>query len=86
MNPSLPLLYGLPKIHKDHVLSRPMVSYVTATTHQLCKFLNKWFKCNTNFRPRYSLKKTFDLINRLKDIEIPKKLNFVIFLRHQFIY
>ena len=33
------LLYGLPKVHKQAVPFRPIVSFVTSHTYQLSKFL-----------------------------------------------
>ena len=35
----VPLLYGLPKVHKQAVPLRPIVSFVTSLTYQLSKFL-----------------------------------------------
>jgi hypothetical protein len=35
-----PLFYGLPKIHKDNVPLRPIVSFVSSPTYQLSKYLS----------------------------------------------
>ncbi|XP_045460984.1 uncharacterized protein LOC123671279 [Harmonia axyridis] len=40
MNPRIPLLYALPKIHKENCPMRPIVSYTHAPSLKLCKFLN----------------------------------------------
>ena len=34
-----PLMYGLPKVHKQDVPLRPIVSFVSSPTYQLSKFL-----------------------------------------------
>jgi len=36
-------LYGLPKLHKDSVLIRPVVSFINAPTYNFCSFLDSWF-------------------------------------------
>ena len=51
MNPSPPMLYGLPKVHKTGMPLRPVVSYVSTPTYLLAKFLDRWFKSTTDFTP-----------------------------------
>ena len=41
-NPRLPRLYGLPKVHRSNCPMRPIVSFTSAPTYNLCKHLNKW--------------------------------------------
>lgn len=36
VNPSVPILNELPKIHKLDIPMRPVVSYVTAPAYKLC--------------------------------------------------
>jgi len=62
MNPRLPRLYGLPKIHKSNIPIRTIVSFISTPTYRLCQYLDKWFKNAAQFRPRYSLSNTSDLI------------------------
>ena len=63
MNPVPPRLYGLPKLHKQGVSIRPVVSYISSPTYRLCKFLDNWFKKQTNFQPQFSVKNTLELVN-----------------------
>ena len=49
MNPGPPLLYGLSKVHKPSMRVRPVVSYVSAPTYLLAKFLDRWFKSVVDF-------------------------------------
>jgi len=67
MNPVLPRLYGLPKLHEESVPIRPVVSFINAPTYNLCGFIDSWFKSFTKFQPRYSVKNTVDLVDRIKD-------------------
>jgi len=41
MNPGPPMLYGLPKVHEPSLPVRPVVSYVSAPTYLLAKFLDR---------------------------------------------
>ncbi len=40
-NSILPQIYGLPKIHKENVPLRPIVSAIGSPTHNLAKFIVK---------------------------------------------
>ncbi|CAK1596620.1 unnamed protein product [Parnassius mnemosyne] len=73
MNPQAPILYGLPKIHKEHVPIRPVVSYIGAPAYFLAKKLNSLLREKSGFNPTYSLKNGLDLISKIKDIHIPPK-------------
>lgn len=71
MNPRSPLLYGLPKIHKENIPMRPVVSYIGAPAYNLAKFLNNYIKIKSSFNPQYSLSNSLDLINKIKNVHIP---------------
>ena len=76
--PSLPYLYGQPKIHKKDVPLRPIVSNVNCPSYKLAKWLAKELSpLLGNFSPSH-LKHNTDLLNRLKNI-IPKKQKFISF-------
>jgi len=68
MNPIPPRIYGLPK---EGTPLRPIVSYISSPTYRLCKHLDYWFKMTTNFRPAYSVKNTTELIDKIKNFNIP---------------
>ena len=40
-------LYGFPKVHKDNIPIRPIVTFCAFPTYNLC--LDTWFKKSTNF-------------------------------------
>ena len=44
INPVLPMLRGLPKAYKPGISLQLIVSYVSAPTYLLAKFLHRWFK------------------------------------------
>ena len=76
--PSLPYIYGLPKIHKVETPLRPIVSNVNCPTYQLSKWLTKELSPLLGSFSNAHLKHNVDLINRLKDI-IPGKQKFISF-------
>ena len=71
MNPTLPRLYGLPKTHKENNPLRPVVSYISAPTYHLCKYLDSYFKSITSFRPEHSVINSYDLIEKIQDFNFP---------------
>ena len=64
-NPSIPLAYGLPKLHKEGSPLRPVVSYLSSPSYRLAKYLDKWFKQNSCFDPHLSIKNSSELISTL---------------------
>lgn len=71
MNPQPPKLYGLIKLHKDNLPIRPVVSYVKAPCKNLCTELIKPILEHTKFSATFALKNSQDLINKIKNLEIP---------------
>ena len=49
-NPQAPRLCGFPKIHKDGSPMRPVISFVSAPSYKLAKYLDIWFKQLIDFR------------------------------------
>lgn len=69
MNPEAPILYGLPKLHKPNIPIRPVVSYTTAPTYRLCKFLNTYIRELLEFQPKYGVKNSIELIHKIQNFE-----------------
>ena len=76
--PSLPYIYGLPKVHKAQMPLRPIVSNVNCPTYQLSKWLTKELSPLLGSFSNAHLKHNVDLINRLKNIS-PGKQKFISF-------
>uniref|UniRef100_A0A1B0GHU6 Putative reverse transcriptase n=1 Tax=Lutzomyia longipalpis TaxID=7200 RepID=A0A1B0GHU6_LUTLO len=64
-----PRIYGLPKIHKENVPLRPIVSCVESPTHNLSRFCNDILKNITEKSP-YKLKNSYDFVNHIKDLVV----------------
>jgi hypothetical protein len=72
MNPRSPCLYGLPKIHKESMPMRPVVSYIGAPAYKLAKKLNSLLRTKSSFNPKYSLRNSLDLINKIQSVPLPR--------------
>ena len=65
----LPRIYGLPKIHKPNVLSRPIVSFVGSATYNLSKFLKNVLSPVVG-TTKYSVKNSKEFVDLLSSIKI----------------
>lgn len=79
MNPRPPLLTCLPKIHKEGTPMRPVVSYINAPAYKLAKKLNTIFRSGVDFNPKFTVKNSLDLIDKIKDISVPLNAKLVSF-------
>lgn len=79
MNPLPPRLYGLPKLHKPNIPIRPVVSYNSAPAYKLTHKVNQILRDTVNFNPKYSIKNSLDLIEKIKDVQIPLNAKIVSF-------
>lgn len=68
-NPSVPMLYGLPKIHKSGNKMRPIVSCCNSPTSKLSKWVSHELE-DLNITMEFEVKNTQDLVERLKNIKI----------------
>ncbi|XP_050507847.1 uncharacterized protein LOC126885334 [Diabrotica virgifera virgifera] len=71
MNPTTPLLRGLPKIHKPNIPIRPVVNFSNSPCSKLASFLNSNLKKLTNFTNPYSVLSSVDLANKIKNTTVP---------------
>ena len=65
MNPQAPKLYGTIKLHKDNHPTRPVVDYTHAPTVKIAKFLVNKLKQEIKFNPIYTVKNSYELIDKL---------------------
>jgi predicted GIY-YIG superfamily endonuclease len=79
MNPTAPRFFGLPKIHKNDIPIRPVVSCVSTPNHLLAKKLNEIFRELSQFSAEYSVKNSVDFVNKLSVKKIHKKCMLVSF-------
>ncbi|XP_045482952.1 uncharacterized protein LOC123686796 [Harmonia axyridis] len=71
-NPKIPKLYGLPKLHKDNIPIRPIVSYINTPVYKISKFLSDKLKDLTEFKPTYGIKNSGQLVDSLRNLQIPE--------------
>ena len=76
--PSLPYIYGQPKIHKKDVPLRPIVSIVNCPKYRLSKWLTKELSSLLGCFSNSHIKHNIDLLNRLKYIK-PGNQKFISF-------
>lgn len=68
-NPSVPLMYGLPKVHKSANKMRKIVSNINSPFSNITKWLVNELKKFGPFNG-FSVKNTFDFVEKVQDIEI----------------
>lgn len=61
-----PKLYGLPKIHKENIPMRPIVSFCSSPTYELSKYLANILKPLTD-HSRHRVINTEEFVNRIKN-------------------
>lgn len=79
MNPSPPVLYSLPKLHKVDCPMRPVVSYITAPAYKICNKHNTILPKLINFSSKYAIKNSLQLVDNLKDLQLPPNSKLVSF-------
>jgi len=65
-----PYIYGLPKLHKNNIPLRPIVSTIGSATYNLSKFLSN-ILANILGNNEYHIKDSWDFHNFIKDKKIP---------------
>lgn len=72
MNPRSPIFYGMPKIHKENIPIRPVVSYINVPIYRICNLINttlpKMMKCKSD----YSINNSSEFINKTKNLLLNK--------------
>ncbi len=63
-----PVLYGLPKLHKNGIPMRPITDYRHTPGHKLSIFLKRILKCLISRHP-YTLKNSYKFIEQIDDLK-----------------
>jgi hypothetical protein len=79
MNPHAPRFFGLPKLHKQGIPIRPVVSFVNAPCSKVAHKMNTIFRQKTNFSPKYGIKNALDLVEKISNIPAPTSYKLVSF-------
>ncbi|XP_043257984.1 uncharacterized protein LOC122400526 [Colletes gigas] len=67
--PQPPKLYGLPKIHKDNIPLRPIVSAINSPTHNLAKYLCRVLQPLTGNTSSH-IKNSTDFVKKINNIRV----------------
>ena len=65
--------YGLTKVHKDNLPVRPIISNIGTYNYNLAKYLSEVLERNFIEKFKYTLKDSFDFINRLSKRQLEEK-------------
>lgn len=69
-NANHPKLYTLPKIHKENVPMRPIVSSINSVTYEISKFIADILKVSFQERNEYNIKDTFAFVDKIKGLTL----------------
>lgn len=78
-NSATPRIYGIPKIHKEGVPLRPIISNIDGHTKHLAKFLADILKLAFHDYNEFRVKDSFSFAERMKDMMIPEDYSLVSF-------
>nr|XP_022909888.1 uncharacterized protein LOC111421016 [Onthophagus taurus] len=79
MNPKIPRLYALPKLHKQNMPIRPIITSIDSSTYKISKFLIDIFKTNINFQPTHTIRNRSEIITELSTMSLPKDFTILSF-------
>ena len=66
-------MYGLPKIHKEHIPLRPILSAIGTHNYKLAKYLTSFILPVSGSKGNHSAKDTFDFLSRVSSLDIRDK-------------
>ncbi|KAK5647062.1 hypothetical protein RI129_005526 [Pyrocoelia pectoralis] len=70
MNPMIPRLYALPKIHKLNYPMRPIVAFTNTPVSKLSNWLNHILRSALNFQFPYAIKNSIELSRELSKFKV----------------
>lgn len=82
LNPKMPTLYGMPKLHKLNIPIRPIISSIGSPAYKLNKHLTHLLTNKYKFDSKHSVKNTNEFIKELKTIKLEptnKKIRMISF-------
>ena len=62
-------MYDLPKLHKQQIPFRPILSMIKSPHHKLAKFLNSLLEPVLTYYSQFVVKDSFQVIERIKNIK-----------------
>ena len=71
-NSTSPLYYGLPKIHKENIPLRPIISCINSPTRGLSLLFSNILSSSFNTFNKFRIKDTFELVHKIRHKIIPQ--------------
>jgi transposase-like protein len=79
LNPSAPVIRGLPKIHKDNIPIRPVINWKQAPAYKLAKFSSQLLQTHIPLPNTFNVKNSLHLMNDLMEIPYQQDIQLVSF-------
>lgn len=79
MNPHIPQLKSLIKLHKPDKSIRPIVTNINTPASKIAKALQSYITNDLKFKSKFSINNSTELIDKIKDIHISNKTKLISF-------
>jgi hypothetical protein len=79
LNPTIPSIRGLPKVHKENCPIRPIINWQNAPAFKIAKLLNKLIPANTPLPNIFNVKNSIQLTKDLTEITFSSSLKLASF-------
>jgi hypothetical protein len=68
-NPKMPIMHGLPKIHKEGDKMRAIIASIKTPTYKISKYVVKKFE-ELNYPRGFAIKNSFEFVDKVKDLKL----------------
>jgi hypothetical protein len=68
-NPKMPVMHGLPKIHKEGDKMRAIIASIKTPTYKISKYVVKKFE-ELNYPRGFAVRNSFEFVDKVKDLKL----------------